>query len=294
VDLVDRAVRVEADGKLRPIDSTVVQFFLLTYAITWVCSAIGLSGTASSSRLFSMSRTLLLLVGSLAPSVAAFGLTAWEDGISGLRSLLGHLLDWQVSVRWYFFAVFYAVSILLIPDAAHRVIAGTWLPLSHLRWIAIISSTALYLPIRASEEIGWRGYAIPLLAKKFGLGRASLILGPIWAGWHLPLFFIPGARVYAQSIPVYVLEVTALSVAFAWLYGNTNGSLLPVIVMHSALDEALAFLPSPGIASNPLDFNGELIVWLIVAVAWLMAAWFLVRMPQLPSHETEPLVVVQH
>src|SRR5260370_37922863 len=77
---------------------------------------------------------------------------------------------------------------------------------------------------QAGEEIGWRGYALPRLAARFGLGGASILLGVLWAAWHLPFFFMPEADLYGQSIPLYVLQVTALSVAMAWLYANTRGS----------------------------------------------------------------------
>jgi membrane protease YdiL (CAAX protease family) len=47
------------------------------------------------------------------------------------------------------------------------------------------------------------------------------VLGVIWALWHLPLFYLRGADTYGQSFPVYVLQVTALSIAIAWLYWRT-------------------------------------------------------------------------
>jgi hypothetical protein len=53
---------------------------------------------------------------------------------------------------------------------------------------------------------GWRGYALPRLAERFGLGGASVVLGVLWATWHLPLFFFPGADTENQSFPVYLLE----------------------------------------------------------------------------------------
>ena len=65
-----------------------------------------------------------------------------------------------------------------------------------------------------------------------------MLLGLIWAFWHLPLFFIPGVDKSGQSFPVYALQVTALSVAMAWLYGHSNGSLLLAMLMHSAANQS--------------------------------------------------------
>jgi membrane protease YdiL (CAAX protease family) len=279
------------NGKGGSSDFTV-PFFFLTYAVTWVCTAIAFNGGIASSRPRFFVSGSLLLIGSFAPSVVAFGLTALGEGAFGMRALLLHLFDWRVAVRWYVLSISYPLIILVAAYVAHRVITGVWLPLSHPRWLAIVSSIVLSMPVRASEEIGWRGYALPRLSKEFGLRKASLALGPIWACWHLPLFFVPGMGSYGQSVPMFVLEVTGLSVAFAWLYGKTNGSLLPVILMHSAINEVFAILPRPKTSANPLAFSADLILWLITAIAWLMAAYFLARMPT--SHETESIPAVQH
>jgi membrane protease YdiL (CAAX protease family) len=92
---------------------------------------------------------------------------------------------------------------------------------------------------------------------------------------------------YGLSLPIFILEVTALSVAFAWLYGNTDGSLLPVVLMHSAVNQVFAVLPTPRRPANPLAFSAELTPWLVVAFAWIMAAYFLSRMPTAATDEME-------
>jgi membrane protease YdiL (CAAX protease family) len=65
-----------------------------------------------------------------------------------------------------------------------------------LHWSALASvsvynySTLLGGPL--GEEPGWRGYALPRLEAALGPVRASIVLGVLWVGWHLPLFFYPG------------------------------------------------------------------------------------------------------
>jgi membrane protease YdiL (CAAX protease family) len=279
IDLVDHLQDVAVNVKRVRIDSTI-QFFLLTYVVTWITTMVGLAGgIASSSPWFFFSRTLLLL-GSLAPSLVALGLTASEEGTLAAKALLRHLFEWRIAARWYVLALCYPVSIVLSSDLAHRVIAGAWVTLSYPQWFAIVLSGILTMPVRASEEIGWRGYALPRLTKRFGLMKAALILGPIWACWHLPLFLIPGMANYGRSVSLFVLGVTAFSFAFAWVYWNTNGSLLPVLLMHSAIDEAFTVLPSPETVPNPLAFGSELMPWLMTVFAWVIAAYIIARMPR--------------
>jgi membrane protease YdiL (CAAX protease family) len=105
------------------------------------------------------------------------------------------------------------------------------------------------------------------------------MLGVIWATWHLPLFFVRESSTFEQSFPLYLLQVTALSVTAAWLYWRTNGSLLLVMLLHAAVNNTKDIVPSadPG-ATNPLTLSTSLVAWLTLAFLWLAAAYFLVRM----------------
>ena len=115
--------------------------------------------------------------------------------------------------------------------------------------VAIVIGT----PLQAGEEIGWRGYALPRLADRFGLARASLMLGLLWACWHLPLFLLPGHPNYGQSFPTFLLGGVGLSVAIAWLYANSKGSVLLPMLMHSAVNQTNGVVPTRlAVAGNPL------------------------------------------
>jgi membrane protease YdiL (CAAX protease family) len=82
------------------------------------------------------------------------------------------------------------------------------------------------------------------LAARLGLARASLLLGVIAGCRHLPLFFVPGLGQYGQSFPLFVLGAVGSSVAIAWLYASTNGSLLLAMLMHSAVNQTVGIVPT--------------------------------------------------
>jgi membrane protease YdiL (CAAX protease family) len=129
------------------------------------------------------------------------------------------------------------------------------------------------------EEIGWRGYALPRLSEHLGFSGASIALGIRWASWHLPFFFISGTDKSGQSYPVYLPSVTALSMAMAWLYWLTNGSLLLTMLMHATVNSTKDIVPSAmSGATNAFSLNTSYVVWLSVAILWIYAAYFLVRM----------------
>ena len=143
--------------------------------------------------------------------------------------------------------------------------------------LAIVFST----PVQAGEEIGWRGFALPRLAERVGLGGASLILGVVWAAWHLPFFYMAGTDNYGQSFPAFVLAVTGLSATLAWLYLRTGGSLFATMLLHAASNNTAGIVPTPSsaaAASNPFAIDTPLVGWLTAALLGLGGAWFLLRM----------------
>ncbi|MFN2398632.1 MAG: CPBP family intramembrane glutamic endopeptidase [Gemmatimonadaceae bacterium] len=260
----------------------MLTFFVVTYIVTWsLWFAAGFMPIAGP-------RWLLFLLGTFAPGFVALWLTGRDSGRSEVAALLRRLIDWQVSARWYVFAISYMVVIKLVVALMHRATTGAWprfgdVPL-YLMLAAAIGSTLL--GGQTGEEIGWRGYALPRLAARFGLGVGSILLGVLWATWHLPLFFIPEASTFGQSFPLYLMQVMALSVAMAWLYSNTRGSLLPVMLMHAAVNNMKDIVPSaePD-ATNPWALSHSLVAWLTVALLWLCAGYFLLRMRKSQQRE---------
>jgi len=261
----------------------LVTFFLLTYAVMWTCFfTVVAAGIPVGTPL----GVLLIHLGAYSPSLVALWLTARAEGGSGVRALLGRILQWRVPARWYLFAVGYIPVIKLTAALVQRVATGAWPRLGSEAWYLIPVAVAFSTPFQAGEEIGWRGYALPRLAARFGLARASILLGVIWACWHLPQFFIPEADTFGQSFFVYVLQVTALSVAMAWLYARTNGSLLLVMLLHSAVNNAKDIVPSalPG-ANSTFGLSASLVAWITVTLLWIGAGYFLTAM----RHRAEKL-----
>src|SRR5215510_15301294 len=267
----------------RPPGSLVI-FFLAAYALMWACFfTVTLEEIPANSVL----GTFLLLLGTFAPSLAALWLTARAEGEAGVRVLLARVVQWRVGWQWYLFAAGYVVAIKLAVALIYRVASGVWPRFGTLPWYVIIGAIIISTPVQAGEEIGWRGYALPRLAAHFGWAWASILLGLIWAFWHLPQFFIREADTYGQSFLIFVLQVTALSVAMAWLYMRTNGSLLLTMLLHAAVNNSKDVVPSavPG-ATNSFGLSASPVAWITVAFLWICAAYFLARMPRSSSQHS--------
>ncbi|MGH9729395.1 MAG: CPBP family intramembrane glutamic endopeptidase [Candidatus Acidiferrales bacterium] len=240
----------------------LLKFFALTYAVTWTCfiGAVEIShGTAQAGPARAAVRGALLLLGTFAPALVALAITARDDGMPAAEALFRRVFQWKASARWYFFAISYMAAIKLAVAVTHHAITGSWPRFGTEAWYIIVVAIVISIPVQAGEEIGWRGYTLPRLAGRFGYGGGGVLLGLIWACWHLPLFFLPGADKYGQSFPIWVLGVTALSVAITWLYAHVNGSLLLTMLMHSAVNQTIGIIPdgTPN-AANPFALSASL------------------------------------
>lgn len=264
------------DGRTPAGPPGVVPFLVLSYLFTWAAFMAVVLWVPAQTTIGSA----LVLSGAYAPGAIALLLTARSEGSSGVAALLRRILKADVPWRLYIVALTYMAGVKIAAAALHRLATGGWPPFGDGSLALIPLSIALSTPFQAGEEIGWRGFALPRLADRFGWRVASVLLGIIWALWHLPQFYIAGADTYHQSFVVWGLQVVAISVALAWLYAKSGGSLLLVMLMHSAINNSKDIVPS-GAAIPPGVFspNASLMAWLALGLLWLAAAYFLVRMP---------------
>lgn len=259
----------------------IVAFVLLTFVASWLLwiAAAALMGWNFSfqSGLVAVGGPLYLL-GVFAPALVAVALTARAGGRRAVETLLQRTVHASVGARWYLFAVSYFAAIKLGVAVVHRVAAGEWPAFSQTPWFLMLAAVPLSTPVQAGEEIGWRGYLLPRLSARVGLPAASLIVGLVWACWHLPFFFIAGADKSGQSFPAYLLAVTALSAAMAWLYWRTGGSLLLTMLMHAAVNNTnFVQTPAPA-ATGALAIRSSLVAWTTVALLWTGGLFFLAAM----------------
>ena len=267
-------------------------FFLAAYALMWACFFTVASGVVPEHSPLS---TFLLLLGTFAPSLSAVWLTAHSQGATGVRALLERIFRWQVGWPYYLFAVSYIAVIKLTAALIHRAIMGAWPRFGTEAWYVMIVAIIFSTPVQAGEEVGWRGYALPRLATRFGWAWASVILGLIWGFWHLPQFFLHQSDTYGQSFLIFMLQVTALSVAMAWLYARTNGSLLLTMLMHASVNNTKDVVPStiPG-AHNSFGLTASPVAWLTVTLLWVCAVYFLARMQRSIQQSALSIQPMQH
>ncbi|MCP4605849.1 MAG: CPBP family intramembrane metalloprotease [Proteobacteria bacterium] len=210
---------------------TLVPFLALAFGLTWGLAIIFILFTDQIVAIFgeiSMSNPLFILA-VYSPGFAGVFLVWRHYGFKGLGSFFRRLTLWRASGSWWLFLI------LGIPVIAYTgaIVKGTINdPFPFSPWYQVFPALALALFLGPIEEFGWRGLALPLLQRKFNPFWAGLILGIIWAVWHIPAFLIGGTPQSAWSFVPYFAGVVAISVILTPLFNDSRGSLLIAVVYH--------------------------------------------------------------
>lgn len=216
----------------------VLAYFLAALGFTWAIHSSIIVFDVPFSLDISTPGMKLYLLGLAGPLFASVAISAYQAGWEGVKGLLSRALVWRFPIRWYL------VAILLMPaiNLANILIFYDRIP-GDFAWFAVAPVLiAGQIWVVVAEEFGWRGFALPRLQARYGSLGATLVLGPVWSIWHLPMFFIPGSPQYSESVPealaAYTFVIVCISVLFTAIFNRTNGSVLACMLFHAFLNIA--------------------------------------------------------
>ncbi|TDN44856.1 membrane protease YdiL (CAAX protease family) [Curtobacterium flaccumfaciens] len=211
----------------------------------------------------------------LGPLGGAFLVTAVADGRPGLRRWVGRLWRWRVAWYWYALALVGVPALIVVtglPFAGGQVQAPSLLAL-----VALVPGLVVQLfTTGLSEEPGWRDFALPRLQERFGPLGAAAVLGPLWALWHMPLYFSdwggwPDAH-WTEPL-VFALFTITFNVVITWVFNRTGESLPVVMLLHVGVNNTISTLWAdmyPGMTAGTM-MQGLAIVSTVAAVVLLVA-----------------------
>lgn len=232
----------------------IVAWVLLLFALTvlgalpLLVQGLNLSKVSSSTPHLPVVMTGMLVV-SCAPTLAALLIAGFYPGAGGIRSVTRQVWAWRVGFIWYVIALIGPIILLFLAEAFTAVRRGT--PPSHWMILPLFSGPGgLYFVIFGSlfaEEPGWRGFGQPRLQTRYGALAASILIGLLWSTWHLWYVIAPGgfANVTGTDAVATYLRLTSTSIVYAWMYNNTNGSLLIAMLAHLGHNLAASLIPTP-------------------------------------------------
>jgi membrane protease YdiL (CAAX protease family) len=179
--------------------------------------------------------------------------------------------------------IFLGPALILFSTAILPAILANKDPLHSLNWRAFLSLSSyqckysgglaglLLAPI--IEEPGWRGFALPRLQTQMSPGWASVVLGFLWAGWHLPNVLIQGLTI--EEVAKYTAIVTAFSVLMTLGFNASRFSILVALVMHAAVNLRGCVIEALTSHATPRDHGS--IVWTLSPFLVPVALIFLTR-----------------
>jgi membrane protease YdiL (CAAX protease family) len=209
----------------------------------------------------------ILLTG-YAPTLAALLVRLVVPGEGGMRYFVQQFAKGHAGAGWYLLVFVPPIGIVLAADAIYFLAGGA----APRAWFAVpqnLATAAFWGPLVAGclgEEPGWRGFALPRLAGRFGALWASIVIGVLWGTWHLWPAITPGGLSHvtpADLLQTYVRMIST-SILYAWAYNSTGGSLPLVMAAHAGHNLAIDFIP--------LHHDDAGVVALIIAFLYLLAA----------------------
>lgn len=223
------------------MSSSPVAFFALTFFLSvpfYVLNVLAYLSVVGKPELGS----LYIALFTVTPIASASILTFRKRGSVGLKELIGRIFDFKriVKNRWYI-AILLLSPLIYMLSLACFVVLGTPLPPALTPLVALPVVFPLFFLMAAGEEVGWMGYAFEPMEVRGGALRAAIVLGMIWAFWHIPFFVIMMPDPFALTAQVVTLVLTR--VLLAWIFNNTGQSVFAAILFHAVDNTAFVTFP---------------------------------------------------
>ncbi len=173
----------------------------------------------------------LFQAGLTMPMIAALLLTCREQGRAGLVALLKRTYDvGKIKPRIWFLPILFIYPSLGFINYALLRLTGTAIPPPTFSLGGFLGYCTVFF-MTFGEELGLTGYAIDPLQERHGALTTGLLLGLVWAGYHIPGFIISGY--YAPGwIFWHAIYTVVTRVLFVWIYNNAGKSLFSMALCH--------------------------------------------------------------
>jgi membrane protease YdiL (CAAX protease family) len=253
---------------------SVLIYFVLTFAISWgailvLAGAGGLPLNTEQSKEMMPFIYMAMLVG---PSIAGILMILLTDGKPGFRELLSRLTECRFGMGWYVVVLLATPILAVLILLAFSLFSPEYLPgifTADTKTILLLSGITTGLMVGFFEELGWTGFAVPRLRKRFNIIKTGIIIGFVWGVWHFLVFWEIGS--FSGAFPLAILLSRLLAwlppfrILMVWVHDRTK-SLLLIILMHTSLVAAT-------LSVVPLTLaGGKLLTWLLTwgALLWII------------------------
>ena len=231
------------------------RFFLITFIWSWILWTPLVLGSLKiiplSGNLISILTFPAIVLGAFGPLAGALFVLHQEKGKGSTRKYLKGFLDFKLGWKVY------VIPILIFGGSTF---IAWFLPelLGEERLSMLLPSIWIYIPCLlfmiflggGQEEFGWRGYALPVLENKFGIWFANIVLGIIWAFWHMPLWFITGTSQTYMNFGGFFLLMVGYSFILSWTKKISGNKPFSGLYVHGLANSFIAIMPTLTMQKN--------------------------------------------
>lgn len=221
------------------------KFFVLVFALSlpfWLAGALTrlqlFPGLPVSSFMF------------VCPVAAALILVYRENKTPGVTGLLLRSFDYKRirSKIWYVPIILLMPAVMIISYALIRLM-GVAVPAPQFTVLAALALFLALFTAALGEELGWSGYAIDPMQDRWSSVQASILLGLVWAAWHIVPYL--QAHRALDWIAWQCLFTVAERVLLVWLYNNTGKSVFAAALFHTMANVSWLLFPVYGSHYDP-------------------------------------------
>jgi membrane protease YdiL (CAAX protease family) len=248
----------------------LLSYFLLAYLFTWAIEVpVMLSAWGNID--FHLPLALEALAG-FGPFAAAVIVLACCSGKSGIKTLLASLVKWRVPGGWLMFTLIspfvVLVAALAMTGETMKLFSGELCQdlMAGGEFFELLVIGGILRGI--GEEPGWRGFALPILRRRFGPLLATLALFPAWWLWHLPALLTRN-EFQAFQFVMFGLGILAAAVWCTLLFDATR-SVLMLALWHALINITRGMALSASTAAFMAFAKVVLAVAVVIIIYWLI------------------------
>jgi uncharacterized protein len=232
------------------------RFFLFVFVLSIPFYVLGATGARLSSLPQLPASALMAFVPMVGASILVFCQRDTSGTVAWYRDLRN--LHWHGHAVWYLTA-FLIMPAVCIAEFAILRLTGSTVPIPQFAFGDAMFMFAAFFIAAIGEEVGWQGYAYPALRKRMSILVSAIMLGLVWALWHVIPFVQLGRS--TDWILWHSLSAVALRIIIVWLFENTGGSMIVAVLFHAMINLSWALFPVAG------SFYDPLVTFIILSIA---------------------------
>jgi membrane protease YdiL (CAAX protease family) len=224
------------------------RFFIFTFFWSWIIwaplilASIGIIPV--SDKLLSILTIPVVMIGVFGPLAGALFALHHEKGKGSPKKYLRSFLNFRLGWKAYFVPIIIFGGSTFIAWVSPELFGEERLPMLLPSVWAFIPYLLIMIVLGGGqEEFGWRGYALPILERKFGIWLANMNLGIIHAFWHLPLWFITGTSQTYMNFGGFILLIVGYSFILSWIRKISGNKPFSGLYAHGLANAFIPLIP---------------------------------------------------